>query len=341
MNPINFSHPETNYLGLQFASENENNFTCIARCLYQNPNGISLACDYDQRYCGQTDTPTSQPTPPNLASSSNVVDLNSAEMSSLIIGLVVLLLILFCLFYYFCCYANVTVKGRDEDLIHRTSFIDIDMLKENRKNRQSNREFDSYINDINNSEDGSSYEDGFNYMNPSYRHFHEGNNFSESESDDDATSSHPSHRSSFSGAMPTSKNSLDGQDALNAWNEDLIDFHKGNAHIPEVTVPEGFFNIEDANIELSTESDSASDDSNQLVSSKYGRERGRVVGESDSSENGWDEDDKDDNETYATLFIHNEAQTRKRVPVIYENDGDGDDDHDDSDDSTFFQENQD
>lgn len=342
MNPTNFSSPETNSLGLEFASDQENNFTCIARCFYQNPNDISLACNYDQRYCGQTEVPTSAPTFPNLASSSGLVNMSSTEMSTLIIAVAVLLLVLCCLVYYFCCYSNVSVKDRDEERIHRASFIDIDMLKENNRDRQSQREFDSYLNDMNGSDGGSSYEDGFNYMNPSYRHFHEENNFSDSDNDDETTgTSNPSHQSSSTGVKQSSEKETEENDALNAWNEDLIDFQKGNTFIPELSVPEGFFNIEDVTNSAMSDSGSASDDSKPLVPYREKVDLGFVLGDSSDDSNGFDNeveeeifhsghderryssdnDSKgDDNETYATLFINNEAQSKTRVPVIYEQD---------------------
>jgi len=329
MNPTNFSSPETNNLGLEFASEQENNFTCIARCFYQNPNDISLSCDYDQRYCGQTEVPTSAPTFPNLASSSGLINMSSTQMSTLIIGVALLLLVLLCLVYYFCCYSNVSVKDRDEERIHRASFINIDMLKENRRDRHSQREFDSYLNDVNGDSDGgSSYEDGFNYMNPSYRHFHEDNNFSDSDNDDEATrSSNPSNQSSSTGAKHSSKNESEENDALNAWNEDLIDFQKGNAFIPDLPVPEGFFNIEDVTNAAMSDSGSASDDSNPLVPYREKVNLGFVLGDSSDDSNDVNQaeeryhSENDDEETFATLFIHNEAQPRMRVPVIYEQDG--------------------
>ena len=308
MDPANFSSAETNQLGQQYLSSNANNFTCIPRCFYGNPNDISLAVDYDLYYCRATASPTSEPTGPNEASSTTLESFMTTGMNFLIFGLVLFVALVLVILYYFCCFSNTKVKGRDEEVIQRASFIDIEHLKAAKHaERQSIRDFQAYLRDDSGNEDDTSIgEDSFNYMNPSFRHFGRMDNLAESDDDDENSSSNPSH-SSTSNSMSTKSHQkpnkvAEGQNALDAWNEDLIDFHKGNVHIPELKVYEEFFKIPDA--QSSSESDT--NNSDILVPYRQRHKLDSVLGEDEGSEEV--RDNEDDNMTYDTLVIYDTAK---------------------------------
>ena len=367
MDPTNFSNPSTNEMGLQYQSAKANQFSCIPRCFHANARGISLAVDYDLEYCGQTGVPSSEPTEPNLSNSQSTSVFNTAEMSSLIVGLCLLLLLLLILAYYFCCYSNTKVKGRDEEIIRRASYVDFTRERDgdskgSARHSERHTEFDSYIQDFNESEDDGSFEsgegDGFNYMNPAYRHnrFHDGNNLSDIEEDDEQSSSNPSHslssksssgssnRFSFNRSNSNSNSNSnssdsrsklkkltrlqklksynkdkagvdDDQDPMAAWNEELNDFHKGNPQVlPEVQVPEDYYNIDDVDRDIS--SDSGSDLGNTLVPYRERHNLAQILGddESESASNSRDSSADDsiddgvaDDETFDTLIIFDNA----------------------------------
>lgn len=217
MNPQNFSDSSSSEQGISFLSEKANNFSCIPRCFYGNPNKIDLAYNYLLPYCGQTPTPTSEPTSPNLERSTGALAFNTTQMSTLMICLGLLLLLLLLLVYYFCCYSNVSLKNRDENLIYQTAYIDIDTLK-------ANERYSRNVLSDNASDDTSSYgEDDANSLSFFYRH------------DDQERQS----------ASTPSREDDSNEDALQAWNEELIDFQKGNVQVQEANVPEDFFDLDE------------------------------------------------------------------------------------------------
>lgn len=165
---LHLSQPE----GAEALPYQDNNFTCIAQCLYFNSSRINITHHKSLSYCGQTLSPSSSPTFEDISQLSSAESLGVAETSGIVVGLVVFLTALIGI-YYFMCYSNTSMKEKDRNIVYESSYIDIDKLRKDKSHqspsmamfeRDSFEHNDSYVFGESDSNEGNPESDGNSFI---------------------------------------------------------------------------------------------------------------------------------------------------------------------------------